>query len=72
MAVVTHARGGSRALVEYTGRAQLARVWSANGRKWNTSYVIDTLSTDYSDVRPATEADLKRFKFTLKPGDVLG
>jgi hypothetical protein len=58
-------------------------VWNVRGQRFNRSYTIDTLYQEkiragdteprggIKDIRPATLADLKRFKFTLKPEQTL-
>lgn len=70
LGVITFAKDGSRALIEYTGRDQIARKWLRKSRRWATG-TVDTLGDHLSDVAPAWPHDLARFGFTLPDGHVL-
>lgn len=75
--VLTVYAGKGTKLAELTGKRDArgnaeARLWNASQRKWQkVPTVVDFAHGYFIDERPAREADLKRYKFTLPTGHYL-
>lgn len=52
-----------------TARGAVVRLWNASQRKWQKgTSVVDFAHGYFVDERPARDADLKKYGFTLPPG----